>query len=108
MNTMWLLGGLGLGVGLMALLDPEQGAGRREAIRAPVRDVGPQTSGRWGEARPSWGRPAQVARVLPRLPFTPGPGDRLRMQAQGLPSGLWLLGSVGLGVGLGYLLVQPG
>jgi len=30
MQTLWLLGGMGLGAGLMYLLDPQQGEGRRD------------------------------------------------------------------------------
>ena len=40
MQTLWLLGGLGLGAGLMYLMDSAKGAGRRERIRGYVGDFG--------------------------------------------------------------------
>jgi hypothetical protein len=46
------------------------------------------------------------------MPFRrqPGLGERLRIQAEelGLPLGLGLLGCVGVGVGLGYLMEPRG
>src|SRR5439155_8015646 len=43
MQTLWLLGGLGLGAGLMYLLDAEKGDGRRERVRGSAVDAGRQT-----------------------------------------------------------------
>jgi len=43
MPALWLLGGLGLGAGLMYLLDPETGAERRDVVRGHVVDYGRQT-----------------------------------------------------------------
>jgi hypothetical protein len=112
MQPMWLLGGLGLGAGLMYLLDPEKGAERRDMVRGHVVDYGRQTGDLLDDTRRTLGRQARAAlprtRVLFRRP--PGPGKRLLPQAEerGLPLGLCLLGCVGLGVGLGYLLEPQG
>ena len=46
MQTMWLLGGLGLGAGLMYLMDTEQGAERRDQVRGHLVDYGRQTGDR--------------------------------------------------------------
>ena len=43
MQTMWLLGGVGLGLGLMSLLDPQQGATRWDRVRGYGGDYGRQT-----------------------------------------------------------------
>lgn len=114
MQAMWLLGGLGLGVGLMYLLDPEKGAERRDVVRGFVEDYGRQTGGFFGDTRRTLGRQAQAAltSATTRMPFRRQPelGERLRTQVKerSLPLGLCLLGSVGLGVGLGYLLEPQG
>ena len=112
MKTLWLLGGLGLGAGLMYVLDPEKGAGRRDFVRGSVEDYGRQTGALLDETRRTLGRQAQAALATRRMPFRhqPGPGERLRAQAEewGLPLGLGLLGCVGLGVGLGALLEPQG
>ncbi len=112
MQTTWLLGGLGLGVGLMYLLDPEKGAERRDVVRGFMEDYGRQTGGFFDDTKQTLGRQAQATLARTRAPFRrqPGLGERLRTQAEerGLSLGLWLLGSVGLGVGLGYLLEPQG
>ena len=108
MQTLWLLGGLGLGAGLMYLLDPEKGAERRDVVRAHVVDYGRQTGDLLDDTRRTLGRQAQAVLPRTRVPFRHQPGleKRLLTQAEemGLPLGLCLLGCVGLGVGLGYLL----
>jgi hypothetical protein len=112
MQPMWLLGGLGLGAGLMYLLDPEKGAERRGMVRGHMVDYGRQTGDLLDDTRRTLGRQAQAVlprtRVLFRRP--PWPGKRLLPQAEerSLPLGLCLLGCVGLGVGLGYLLEPQG
>jgi hypothetical protein len=112
MKTLWLLGGLGLGAGLMYVLDPEKGAGRRDFVRGSVEDYGRQTGALLDETRRTLGRQAQAALATRHMPFRhqPGLGERLRAQAEewGLPLGLGLLGCVGLGVGLGALLEPQG
>ena len=110
MQTLWLLGSLGLGAGLMYVLDPEKGAGRRDFVRGSVEDYGRQTGALLDETRRTLGRQAQAVLATRRMPFRhqPGPAERLRAQVEewGLPLGL--LGCVGLGVGLGALLEPQG
>ena len=108
MQTAWLLGGLGLGVGLMYLLDPEKGAARGDTVRRVVGDYRHQIGDGFADTWRSLGRPEQAALVRTRGPFRrqPGLGERLRTAAEGrgLSLGLCLLGGVGLGVGLSYVL----
>jgi hypothetical protein len=112
MQTLWMLGGLGLGAGLMYLLDPEKGEGRRDRVRGYVEDYGRQTGDLLDDTRRAFGRQAQVVLATSRMPFRNQPeiGERLRTQDEGLslPLGLTLLSCVGLGVGLGYLLEPRG
>jgi hypothetical protein len=112
MQTLWMLGGLGLGAGLMYLLDPEKGEGRRDRVRGYVEDYGRQTSGLLDDTRRALGRQAQAALATSHMPFRNRPelAERLRTQDEGLslPLGLTLLSCVGLGVGLGYLLEPRG
>jgi hypothetical protein len=112
MQTLWLLGGLGLGAGLMYLMDPEKGAERRDVVRGHVRDYGRETGDLFDGTRRTLGRQAQAALARTRVPFRrqPGLGERLLTQVEerGLPLGLCLLGCAGLGVGLGYLLEPQG
>ena len=42
-KTLWLLSSLGIGAGVMYLLDPEQGAGRYNCVRGSVDVYGRQT-----------------------------------------------------------------
>ena len=60
MPTMWLLGGLGLGAGLMYLLDPQQGEERRDRVREYAVDYGRQTGDYVDATRRSLGRQAQA------------------------------------------------
>jgi len=112
MQTLWLLGGLGVGAGLMYLLDPEKGATRRDVVRGYVGDYGRQTGDLLDDTRRTLRRQAQTARARARVPFRRqlGLGERLRKQTEelGLPLGLCLLGGVGLGAGLVALLEPHG
>jgi hypothetical protein len=112
MQSLWLFGGLGLGAGLMYLLDPEKGTERRDVVRGHAVDYGRQTGDFLDDTRRTLGRQAQAVLTRTRLPFRrqPSLGQRLLMQAEemGLPLGLGILGCVGLGVGLGYLLTYQG
>jgi len=107
MQTMWLLGGLGLGAGLMYLLDPQQGAERRTLVRGYVGDYGHQTGDFLGDTGRTLGRQAQAVLATTRRPFRRQPrlGERLLAHAEqlGTTTGMVLVGCVGLGVGLGYL-----
>ena len=62
MQTMWLLGCLGLGAGLMYLLDPKQGEERRDLVRGYVVDYGRQTGDFLDDTGRNLGRQAQAVR----------------------------------------------
>jgi hypothetical protein len=112
MQTMWLLGGLGLGAGLMYVMDPEKGAGRRDVVRGHVVDYGRRTGALLDDPKRTVSRQAQAVLAKTRMPFRhqPGLGERLRTPAEemGMPLGLCLLGCIGLGAGLVYLLEPHG
>jgi hypothetical protein len=57
MQTLWLLGGLGLGAGLMYLMDPEKGAERRDVVRGQMSAYGRQTGDFFDDTRRSRGTP---------------------------------------------------
>lgn len=114
-RALWLVGSLGLGTGLLYLLDPERGGRRRMLARGQVetyrrqanalldqtrhtldeqtRTLGHQVRGLLAQARP----PAKYERRL---------GEMWRRRAQPMEGtkGLLMLGCVGLGVGLMYML----
>jgi hypothetical protein len=110
MKTLWLLSGLGVGAGVMSLLDPEKGAGRRDLVRGSLETYGRQTGLRLDETGRSLGRQAQAVLATRRLPFRHQPALEERRRPQGEAGGLSLgfLGWVGLGVGLGSLLEPQG
>jgi hypothetical protein len=96
----------------MYLLDPEKGEGRRDLVRGYVEDYGRQTGAFLDDTRQTLGRQAQAVLTARRRPFRrqPGLGERLFTQVEelGLPVGLGLLGCIGVGMGLGYLLEPQG
>ena len=108
MKTLWLLGGLGLGAGLMYMLDPEQGEQRRDMVRGQLAAYGRQTGDFLDDTTQTLNRQAQAFLARAQEPFRPQPGlgERLLTQAEdlGVPGGLFLLGCVGLGAGLVYML----
>jgi hypothetical protein len=112
MKMLWLLGGLGVGGGLMYLLDPEKGPGRREDVRGQLTVYGRQTEDFLDNTTRTLGRQAQAALARTRRPFRrqPGLGERLLTQAAqiGIPTGLVLLGCIGLGAGMVALLEPQG
>jgi hypothetical protein len=112
MQTLCLLGGLGLGAGLMYLLDPQQGEARRDLVRGSVSDSGRQTGAFVHDTGRTLGRQAQAVLATTRRPFRrqPGLGERLLAHAEqlGTTTGMALVGCVGLGVGLGYLWAHQG
>jgi hypothetical protein len=58
MKTLWLLGGLGMGAGLMYVLDPEKGEARRDMINGQLAAYGRQTGDLLETPRGRWaGRP---------------------------------------------------
>src|SRR2546430_7515435 len=112
MQTLWLLGGLGLGAGLMYLLDAEKGDGRRERVRGSAVDAGRQTGAFLDDTKRTLGRQAQAVLATTRRPFRrqPGLGERLLAHAEqlGTTTGMVLVGCIGLGMGLGYLWAHQG
>src|SRR5207245_6609580 len=104
MKTLWLLGGLGLGAGLLYLLDSKKGDGRRERGRGSVVDAGRQTGALLDETRRTLGQQAQAVLATTRRPFQrqSGLGERLRTQAAQprMTTGVALVRGVGLGAGL--------
>ena len=112
MQTLCLLGGLGLGAGLMYLLDPQQGEARRDLVRGSMLDYGRQTRNVVDDTGRTLGRQAQAVLATTRRPFRrqPGLGERLLAHAgqRGTPPSMVLVGCVGLGVGLGYLWARQG
>src|SRR5919108_5338708 len=69
MKTLWLLGGLGLGAGLMYLLDPEKGEERRDVVRGQLAAYGRQTEGLLDDTTRTLGRQAQAVLAKTRMPF---------------------------------------
>jgi len=112
MQTLCLLGGLGLGAGLMYLLDSQQGEARRDLVRGSVIDYGRQTGDFVHDTGRTLGWQAQAVLATTRRPFRrqPGLGERLLAHAAqlGTTTGMVLVGCVGLGVGLGYLWAHQG
>lgn len=132
MNKTWLLiGGLGLGAGLMYALDPDRGGRRRAQALAQARAYRRQTNALLGQTRRALGRTthglSHTTRSLGQT--TRGLGQQMRdLLAQastpfryerwsddlwptraeagqaGATTSLLMLGCVGLGVGLMYLL----
>jgi hypothetical protein len=112
MKTLWLLGGLGLGTGLMYLLDPERGEERRDVVRGQLAAYGRRTEDLLDDTTRTLGRQAQAVLARTRMPFRHQPEleERLLTPAKllGIPISLCLLGCVGLGAGLVYLLEPNG
>lgn len=77
MNMLWLLGGLGMGGGLMYLLNPEQGEGRRDAARGHVAAYGRQPDTLLDDTTWMLGRQAQASSPRPasRLDVSRGSGN---------------------------------
>lgn len=108
MKPLWLIGGLGLGMGLMYLLDPEKGERHRGVARARLASLGRQTEDFLDDATRTIGQQgrALIARAQMTRRDQHGLGERLRMQAEqrGTAAELLIIGLVGLGAGLIYML----
>jgi len=95
----------------MYLLDPEGGERRRHAVRAQLATYGRQTENFLDDTTRTLGQ--QVHTLLAKTPMPrrhqPGLGERLLAPVEqiGMTTGLLMLGCVGLGVGITYLL-EPG
>jgi hypothetical protein len=112
MKTLWLVGGLGLGAGLMYMLDPEQGKRRRALARAQLAAYENQAEDLLNDTTRTLGQQAHALLARPHRPLRrqPGLGAKLLTQAEqlGLSPGLCLLGCVGVGAGLLYMLEPSG
>ncbi len=111
MKPLWLMGGLAFGAGLMYMFDPEKGRQRRDSARVQLATYGHQTEGFLDDTSRTLGQQAYTLLARARMPIRhqPGRGERLLTQAEqfGMTTGLLMLGCVGLGVGLTYML-EPG
>lgn len=114
-KVLWLVGGLGLGTGLMYLLDPDRGRRRRtlarrhvETYRRQANTLLDQTRRTLDEQARILGRQARglLAQARPPARYERGRGEIWRGRAGQMQGtkGLLVLGSVGLGVGLMYFL----
>jgi BON domain-containing protein len=108
-KTALLISGLGLGAGLIYLLDPERGARRRAGARAQLGRYRRQTDDLWDHTTRSLGR--QVRDLFAGAPLArryrkPGPGELLRVRAEqlGILRGILMLGCTGLGAGMMFVL----
>jgi BON domain len=113
-KALWLVGGLGLGTGLMYLLDPERGSRRRtlarrqvETYRRQANTLLDQTRRTLGDQTRTLGQQARGLLTQARTPLRDARGRgemwRERAEQMGGTQGLLLLGCVGFGVGLMYL-----
>ncbi len=113
-KALWLIGGLGLGTGLMYMLDPERGEHRRmlargqvETYRRQADTLLDQTRQALSEQTRTLGQQARGLMAQARLPLRGGDKRdavwREGAQQMGT-TGLLLFGCVGLGIGLMYML----
>jgi hypothetical protein len=107
-RTMWLLSGLGLGAGLIYILDPERGEQLRASARAQLATYGPHTDEVFAHTARAIGRQARgligLARQPVSLPARPRTMPLVHVEQQEIMSSLRILGYVGLGVGIMYML----
>lgn len=107
-KALLFIGGLGLGAGLMSLLDPERGEPRRTLARAQLEAYRRQTNDLLDQTTRTIGRQARDFLAKPRMPFMhqPGPGEVLlvRVRQIGITKGLLMLGCAGLGASVMYVL----
>jgi len=108
-KTVLLIGGLGLGAGLIYMLDSEQGEQRRAMARTQLGRYRRQTDDLWDHTTRSLGR--QARELLARAPLArgyrrPGLGELLLARAEqlGILQGILMLGCTGLGVSMMYTL----
>ena len=108
-KTALLIGGVGLGAGLIYILDPERGEQRRAMARTQLERYRRQTDDLLDHTTRSLGR--QAREFLARAPLTrryrrPGPGELLlaRVEQLGLLKGILILGCMGFGAGMMYVL----
>jgi hypothetical protein len=108
-KTALLMGSLGLGAGLIYMLDPERGEQRRAMARAQLKRYRRQTDNLRDYTTRNLGRQAReffTKTPLTRRYTTPGPGELLLVRAQqlGMLKSIMMLGCTGLGAGMMYML----
>ena len=108
-KTTLFIGGLGLGAGLIYMLDPERGERRRAMARTQLERYRRQTDDFWDHTTRSLGR--QARELFARVPLARryrrlGPGELLLARAEqlGLLKGILMLGCMGLGASVMYVL----
>src|ERR1043166_5848243 len=108
-KTALLIGGLGLGAGLIYILDPERGERRRAMALAQLERYRRHTDDLWDHTTRSLGR--QARELFTRAPLARryrrrGPGELLLARAEqlGILKSMLMLGCTGLGVGMMYVL----
>jgi osmotically-inducible protein OsmY len=108
-KTALLIGGLGLGAGLIYMLDPERGERRRVMARSQLERYRRHTDDLWDHTTRSLGR--QARELFARAPLArryrrPGPGELLLARAEqlGILKSMLMLGCTGLGAGMMYVL----
>jgi hypothetical protein len=93
-------------------LDPDKGPRRRDQLRTRLAAYQHEMTDRFDAGRRPLERWTEALLDRPWLPrrHQPGLGERVLTQAEqlGLSTGLCLLGCVGLGVGIAYLLEPRG
>ena len=104
-----LIGGVGLGAGLIYMLNPERGEQRRAMARTQLERYRRQTDDRWYHITRSLGRQAReflAIAPLARRYRRPRPAELLlaRVEQLGLLQGILTLGCMGLGAGMMYVL----
>lgn len=107
-KSLLLLGSLGLGAGLMYMLDPERGERRRALARAQLRTYRRQTNALLGQTTRTIDQQkrglAAKTRTLLRPTWRPEEIQPARAGQAGVVKGLLTLGCLGLGAGLMYML----
>lgn len=114
-KALWLVGSLGLGTGLMYMLDPDKGRWHRtltprqvETYRRQANTLLDQTRHTLGQQTRTLGQQARGLLAQTRTPLGDkyGLGEmwRARAEPRGGTKGLLMLGCVGLGLGLMYML----
>lgn len=107
-KALWLIGGLGFGTGLMYLLDPDRGERRRALARQQVETYRRQGNTLFDQTRHTLGRQAHGLLAQARLParYERSLGELWRGRAEPMEGtkGLLMLGCVGLGLGVMYML----
>ena len=104
-----LIGGVGLGAGLIYMLDPERGEQRRATARTQLERYRRQTGDLWYHTTRSLGR--QMRKLLAMTPLArryrkPRPAELLLacVEQLGILKGILTLGCTGLGAGMMYVL----